>query len=395
MAFSYLSLIIRNAQRSRRRSALTIASMAVSLCLVGVLLALSRALFYGGDTTPGQAKRLIVHHKIALTQDLPVAYEQTIRKIPGVHAVTRLRWFGGTYRDARDPKNRFAQFAIEPQTLFEVHPEFRIPESEKQAFISQKTACVASRPLAEKLGWKLGERITLVGGMLPTTLELTLVGVFDAPTDNSSVLHFNWDYLRDSLPAGDASRDMVQQFYVEADNKNAVAGIARHIDEAFADSPYSTKSEPEQAFMLGFVSFLGNLKLFLAAICGAVTFTMLLISTNTLSMSVRERTREVGMLKTLGFSSREILSMVAGEATLIAFAGGLLGCSLATGLCAGIASALRSAPGFVSVVRGLGFSPLVAALTMSIALLVGLISSVGPALQAARTSIVDTLQYNG
>lgn len=390
-----LQLVLKNSLRNRRRSMLTIASMAVSICLIGVLLALSRALFYGGDTTPGQAKRLIVHHKIALTQDLPVAYEQTIQKIPGVHAVTRLRWFGGTYRDARDPKNRFAQFAIEPKTLFEVHPEFQIPETEKQAFLLQKTACVASRPLAEKLGWKLGERITLVGGMSPTTLELTLVGIFDAPTDNSSVLYFNWDYLRDSLPTGDASRDMVQQFYVEAENKDAVAGIGQQIDDAFADSPYPTKSEPEQAFMLSFVSFLGNLKLFLAAICGAVTFTMLLISTNTLSMSVRERTREVGILKTLGFSSGEILSMVAGEATLIAFAGGLLGCALATGLCAGIASALKSAPGFVSVVRGLGFSPLVAALTLSIALFVGLISSIVPALHAARTSIVDTLQYNG
>jgi len=391
----YLQLVLKNSLRNRRRSMLTIASMAVSICLIGVLLALSRALFYGGDTTPGQAKRLIVHHKIALTQDLPVAYEQTIKKIPGVQAVTRLRWFGGTYRDARDPKNRFAQFAIEPQVLFDVHPEFQIPETEKQAFNSQKTACVASRPLAEKLGLKLGERITLVGGMSPTTLALTLVGVFDAPTDNSSVLYFNWDYLRDSLPAGDSSRDMVQQFYVEAENKDAVGGIAQQIDDVFADSPCPTKSEPEQAFMLSFVSFLGNLKLFLAAICGAVTFTMLLISTNTLSMSVRERTREVGILKTLGFSSGEILSMVTGEATLIAFAGGLLGCGLATGLCAGIASAMRSAPGFVSVVRGLGFSPLVAALTLSIALVVGLVSSVVPALQAARTSIVDTLQYNG
>jgi putative ABC transport system permease protein len=338
---------------------------------------------------------LIVHHKIALTQDLPVAYEHTISKIHGVQAVTKLRWFGGTYRDARDPKNRFAQFAIEPQTLFEVHPEYQILETEKQAFISQKASCVASRPLAEKLGWKLGERITLVGGMSAATLELTLVGIFDAPTDNSWVLYFNWDYLRDSSPAGDTSRDMVQQFYVEAENKDAVAVIARSIDDAFADSPYPTKSEPEQAFMLSFVSFLGNLKLFLAAICCAVTFTMLLISTNALSMSVRERTREVGILKTLGFSSGEILSMVAGEATLIAFAGGLLGCVLATGLSAGIASAMQSAPGFVSVVQGLGFSPVVAALTLSIALFVGLVSSIVPALHAARTSIVDTLQYNG
>jgi putative ABC transport system permease protein len=391
---SYLPLVLRNSLRNRRRSALTVASVAVSLCLLGVLLALYRSLFYGGDTTPGQAMRLVVHHKIALTQELPVAYEEKIKQIPAVHAVTRLRWFGGTYKDARDTRNQFAQFAIEPQTLFAVYPEFRIAESEKQAFLSQKTACVASRALANKFGWKPGDRITLVGNMLPVTLELTLAGIFDDPGGNP-VLYFNWVYLRDSLPAGDDHRDMIQQFYVEARNKEAVSDLVRQIDDPFADSPYPTKSEPEQAFMLSFVSFLGNLKLFLAAICGAVTFTVLLVSANMLSMSVRERTREVGILKTLGFSSGEILGMVVGEASLIALAGGLLGCVLAGGLCASIAAAMRNAPGFASVIKGLSLSPLIAALTLSIALLIGLASSVVPGVSAARTSILDALRYNG
>jgi putative ABC transport system permease protein len=396
MAASYLPLIVRNTLRNRRRSAFTVASVAVSICLVGVLFALTRALFFGGETTPGQAKRVVVHHKVALTQDLPVAYEQTIQKIPGVRAITSLRWFGGTYKDPGDPKNRFAQFAIEPNTLFDVYPEFQISQSEQEAFVSQKTACVASRALAEKLGWKPGERITLVDSMLAATLELKLTGVFDPPSsDTSSVLYFNRDYLRDSLPPSDPRHDMVQQFYVEADSKDAVSDITQHIDDVFAESPYPTKSEPEQGFMLSFVSFLGNLKLFLAAICGAVTFTLLLITTNMLSMSVRERTREVGILKTLGFSDGEILKMIVGEALLIASTGGLLGCGLAAGVCAAIASAMRSAPGFVSAVRGLSFSPLVTGLTASLAVLIGLVSSIAPGLYAARTSIVETLQYNG
>lgn len=393
---SYLPLILRNTLRNRRRTGFTVASVAVSICLVGVLFALTRALFFGGESTPGQAKRVVVHHKIALTQDLPIFYEQTIGKIAGVHAVTSLRWFGGTYRDPGDAKNRFAQFGIEPKTLFEVYPEFHMSQKEREAFASQKTACIASRTLAEELGWKPGERITLVGGMLPANLELTLAGIFDPPSsDTSSVLYFNRDYLRDSLPSGDPHRDMVQQFYVEANSHDAISEITQNIDDAFAESPYPTKSEPEQAFMLSFVSFLGNLKLFLAAICGAVTFTLLLITTNMLSMSVRERTREVGILKTLGFSSGEILGMVVGEATLIAGVGGLLGCGLAGGLCAVIASAMRSAPGFVSVIRGLSLSPLVAALTLFLALLIGFVSSIAPGVYAARTSIVETLQYNG
>jgi len=396
MSSSYVSLIRRNILRNRRRSAFTVASVAVSICLIGLLFALTRALFFGGDSTPAQAMRVVVHHKIALTQDLPVSYERTIETIPGVRAVTSLRWFGGVYKDARDPKNRFAQFAIEPKTLFDVHPEYQILQTAKERFVAQKTACVASRPLAEKLGWKPGERITIVGGMLPATLELTLVGIFDPPRDDtSSEIYFDRDYLRDSLPPGDPHRDMVQQFYVEADNQSAVPEIARQIDDAFGESPYPTKSEPEQAFMLSFASFLGNLKLFLSAICGAVTFTLLLITTNMLSMSVRERTREVGILKTLGFSDGEILAMVVGEATLIAASGGVIGCGLSVALSAALASIMRSAPGFVSVVRGLGFSPVVASLTISLAILIGFLSSIAPGLYAARTSIVQALEYNG
>ena len=396
MTSSYPSLVFRNMFRNGRRTAFTVASVAVSICLVGLLFALTRALFFGGDSTPGQAKRVVVHHKIALTEDLPLGYEQTIEKIPGVRAVTSLRWFGGTYKDSRDPNNRFAQFAIEPKTLFDVHPEYQISQTEKDQFVAQKTACAASRPLAERLGWKLGERITVVGGMVPATLELTLAGIFDPPRDDtSSVIYFNRDYLRDSLPPGDPHRDMVQQFYVEAEAKDPVSDIAQRIDDAFAQTPYPTKSEPEQAFMLSFVSFLGNLKLFLSAICGAVIFTLLLITTNMLSLSVRERTREVGILKTLGFSDVEILGMVAGEATAIASVGGLIGCGLSAALTAALASAMRSAPGFVSVVSGLSVSPAVAALTVFLAILIGFVSSIAPGVYAARTSIVQALRYNG
>jgi putative ABC transport system permease protein len=234
-----------------------------------------------------------------------------------------------------------------------------------------------------------------VGNVLPATLELMLAGIFDDPDDSSSVLYFNRDYLRDSLPPGDLRRNMVQQYYVETDSKDAVATIARQIDDEFAESPYPTKSEPEQAFMLSFVSFLGNLKLFLAAISGAVTFTILLVSANMLSMSVRERTREIGILKTLGFAGEEILGMVAGEASLIALAGGLLGCGLASALCAAISSAMKHAPGFASIISGMSLTPVTAVLTLAIAALTGLASSVLPGLKAARTSIVDALGYSG
>jgi putative ABC transport system permease protein len=188
---------------------------------------------------------------------------------------------------------------------------------------------------------------------------------------------------------------MVQQYYVEVDNKAAVSDVAQQIDAMFNQSPYPTKSEPEQAFMLSFVSFLGNLKLFLGVMFGAVTMTILLISGNMLSMSVREKTREIGVLKALGFSSGEVLGMVVGEANLIALAGGVIGCGLATALCVAMAGAMKGMPGFTSVVTGLSPSPLILTMTLGIALLIGCVSALVPGFNAARTSILDALRYNG
>ncbi len=168
--------ILRNSLRSKRRTLLTIASIAVSLCLLAVLMALYRALFLAPDPIPGETLRLIVHHKVSLTQELPLAYEEKIERIPGVKAVTSLRWFGGVYKDARDPKNQFARFGIEPAQFFDVHPEITMPQEQRLAFQKQKTACIASRSLAEKLGWTIGERITIVGDMLPVHLPRELSG---------------------------------------------------------------------------------------------------------------------------------------------------------------------------------------------------------------------------
>ena len=203
----------------------------------------------------------MVHHKVILTQDLPLSYEKKIAAIPGVRDVTSLRWFGGTYKDARDPKNNFAQFGIEPDRLFNVYPEFRMPQDQIAAFEQQKTACIASRALADKLGWKIGERINLVGTMMPVTLDLRLVGIFDDPGD-TEVLYFNRAYLQDSLPATDPRHEKAQQYYVETDSKNDVASVASAVHAAFAESPAPTRTENEHAFMLSFVSFVGNVKLF-------------------------------------------------------------------------------------------------------------------------------------
>jgi putative ABC transport system permease protein len=390
----YLSFVVKNALRSKRRAVLTMASVALSFCLLAVLMALYRALFLSAPATPGQALRLVVHHKVSLTQDLPLSYERKIAAIPGVKDVTSLRWFGGTYKDARDPRNNFAQFGIEPAHLFNVYPEFSMPQDEIAAFEQQKTACITSRALATKLGWKIGERINLVGTMMPMTLDLTLVGIFTDPGD-TEVLYFNRDYLQDSLPSTDPRHDMVQQYYIETGSKNEVTSVASAVDGAFAESPAPTRTESEHAFMLSFVSFVGNVKVFLLAIGGAVTFTILLVSANTISMSVRERIREVGILKTLGFSSSEVLTMILSESAFIGLVGGIVGCAIAVALSLGIAQAAHHGSAFVQSLRSFSLTPLSALATIAAALAISVVSALVPALSAARAPIVESLRHTG
>jgi putative ABC transport system permease protein len=226
------------------------------------------------------------------------------------------------------------------------------------------------------------------------TLDLTLVGIFDDPGD-TEVLYFNRDYFQDSLPTADPRNDMVQQYYVETRSKDDVASVASAIDAAFAESPAPTRTESEHAFMLSFVSFVGNVKLFLLAIGGAVTFTILLVSSNTISMSVRERVREVGILKTLGFSSSEVLTMILSESAFIGLVGGIVGCAIAVALSRGIAQAAHHGSAFVQSLRSFSLTPLSALLTIVAALAISALSALVPALSAARAPIVDSLRHTG
>jgi len=384
----YLPLILKNSLRNRKRTSLTVASIAVSFCLLGFLLAMYRVLFYGGEPTPAQALRLFTHHRVSITQPMPASYEDKIEKVPGVKGVTTWQWFGGVYKDARDPKNFFMRMSAEPAKLFPIFTELQIPEDRKAAFVHDRTGCIAAKALAVRQNWKLGQHITIVGDIFPVTLELTIDGIFDTP-DHVEMVVFNREYLRQSLPAN--TRDLVGAFLVQAQGPEAVPQIARAIDSMFENSPVPTKSETERQFQLSFVSFLGNLKLFLMAICGAVTFTILLVSGNTLSMAVRERVREIGIVKTLGFTPGTILGIILGEAGVVAVGGGVLGCALAAWMC----GMLRNAVVGVQFLKTLRITPEIAAITLAIALATGMVSALWPALRAARTPILSSLRYTG
>ncbi len=386
--FRFLPLTFKNTLRNPRRSILTIANMAVSLCLLSVLIAMYQALFFS-QQTPGQALRLVVRHRVSLAQPIPVAYEAKVRTVPGVKEVSVWNWFGGTYKDNRDPKNFFARLGVEPKAFMTIRTQMQMPEDQRRAFIQDRTGCVISRDLAQKLNFKLGDRITLKGDIYPVDLELKVVGIFDDP-DASDTLFFNYDYLRDALPIG--RRNYISVIAVLADSTEDVPRIAKAVDAMFENSAWPTRSESEQQFALSFVSFIGNIKLFLLSVCAAVTFTILLVSGNTMAMSVRERIREVGVMKTLGYTNRLILLLIIGEAIAIALTGGILGLIFAQGATVVVGKAGQD---FLGQLHGLTVTPFTAIVSLLIAALVGIISSLVPAWNAARTNILDSLRYTG
>lgn len=386
--FRYLSLSVKNSIRNKRRSVLTIASIAVSLCLLGVLIAIYHALYFS-QATPGQALRLITRHKVSLAQAFPSAYEQKIRSVPGVVEVSPWNWYGGTYKDNRDSRNFFARFGVDPVRFLRLRTQLQMPEDQKQAFIHERTACVVSADLARTLDLKLGQRIELDGDIYPGKLQLIVRGIFEDP-DAQTSLFFNMDYLRESQPV--ARRGWDSTVAILADKPENVGRIAQAIDAMFANSNPPTKTESEQQFTLSFVSFLGNVKLFLLSICGAVTFTILLVSGNTMAMSVRERIKEVGVLKTLGFTNGAILGMILGEAVAISLIGGAIGLCISAILVRGVGAAGQA---FVSQLHGLSLTPFTVLFCLAIAAAIGLISAFVPAWNAAHTKILDSLRYSG
>jgi putative ABC transport system permease protein len=383
----YLPLIAKNSLRNRRRSILTICSIGASLCLLGVLMAIYHAFFFG-EPTPGQALRLITRNKVSLVFPMPIYYRDKIRQVPGVKEAIVQQWFGGVYKDARDQNNFFARFAVEPDRFFDVITDLEVPESQKIAFQRDRAGALIGRTLAQRLNLNIGDKITLQGDIFPVNLEFTIRAIYDMQDEDEN-MYFHLNYLFESLPVG--RRDFAGTFTILADSIESVPRVALAVDEMFRNATVQTHTESEKAFQLSFVSFLGNVKLFLLSICAAVTFTILLVSANTMAMTVRERTREVGVLKTIGFTNGSILGIILGEAALISLIGGALGCSLAVLMC----GVVRQMPAFIQQLKTLTIAPPVFAACLLVAVLIGVMSAFVPAWSASRTSILEALRHTG
>ena len=381
------SLILRNLLRHRRRSLLTLASTAISLAILGFLVALYQGFFFAEPTSPSEQLRLISRHKVSLTNPLPASLQARIAAIPGVEAVSAWSWFQGKYKDEK-PENFFARFAVDPAEIQKVRVDYIAPPEQWAAFKRNRTGCAIGKKIADTHGMKLGDRIHVAGDIYPVNLELTLEMIYDHPK-NAECLMFQRTYLDELMKGQGGKGDTVGTYAILAKSVDDVPRIAKAVDAAFENSPSPTKTESEREFGLSFMAFMGNIKLYLAVICGAVTFTILLVSANTIAMSVRERTREMGILRTLGFTPEEILRMVLGEAVLISLVGGVLGMGITYALARGAAAGMGP---WGEMIKFHWEASVVVAMA---SVLIGFAASIVPAFFASRRNIVDSIRYTG
>jgi putative ABC transport system permease protein len=375
--------VTKNAFRNKRRSLLTVLSIAFSLLLLTFMMTLWHA-FALEDGSAESQQRLIVRHRVSLTFSLPSYYREKIRAIPGVVAVVPNSWFGGIYKDTK-PENFFAQFGTDPDEFFQVYRDLKMPEDQVKAWQRDRQGVIVSDSLAQKYGWKLGDRIVLLGNIYPVNLELNIRGIYHGDPDPKSV-YFNTKYVEEAVSF---FKGQAGTFTILADNPSDVSKIASAVDDMFRNSPQPTKTESEKAFGLEFVAMMGNVKAFILSICGAVLFATLLVSANTIAMSIRERTREVAVLKTLGFTQQSVLALFVSEAVALSAVGGLIGAFLGRGLVFMFAHAPQ-----------MTFFPLkmtstIWVMALLISGLVGLVSAAIPSYHASQVNIVDGLRHIG
>jgi putative ABC transport system permease protein len=392
------SLVLVNLFRNKRRTLLTSLSVAVALFLFctlgGVLDTLEDSIKVGSET------RLVTRHAISLVFDIPFAYRDRIAAVPGVRRVAIQNWFGG--QDPKDPGNFYAQFAVD-ESFFAIYRDemeiveasapqaagpARLPEGvdpKLGAYFEERTACVVGRKLLQKNGWKVGQNIGLSGTIYPGDWEFTIRGVYGAKKKSfgEETMFFHFSYFDERAAGG---QKPVGVYVLDLDDPSRAAAVASQVDALFENSAAATRTESEQAFQAGFISMYGNIPFVIRVIGLAVVFAILLVAANTMVMAVRERTEEIGVMKTLGFSDATVFGVVLAEAALITVTAGSVG-----------------ALGAKLVLEGSGFNlggflpPMTVywstvVIGVAIAAAVGAVSGLIPAWAAYRLPIVDALR---
>jgi len=374
-------LVLKNLLRNKRRSFLTGSSVAVSLFLLSALAMVYTALgapLRNADNIP----IMMVRRSAGIIFPLPLSHGPKIRAIPGVVVCASLSWFGGYWKD---PANQFANFAVDAEHVFEVQMASTIPPDQKEAFIRDRTGAVAGRRLAERFGWKVGDRITLLGSPYGVTPELTLRGIYSGGPDDQ--LWFHWEYMNESI----GRMNMVGLYWVRLEKPEMASRVGQAIDQMFRNTDNETKTESLSAFLLSFIAMLGNVRLIILMIGSAVTFAILLVVTNTMAMSIRERFAEAAVMRSLGYRPAHIVGLFMAESIALTMLGALVGIGGAKLLFDAIA--LSQLGQFVFADMRLRPETLV--LCFSIALGISLLAVSLPAYRAAKGNIAMALRFVG
>jgi len=374
------SFIFKNALRNRRRATLTLLGVAASLFLLVTLLVALREITLPPESL-GAALRLVVHNKTSVTQPLPVRQRAVIERIPGVEAVTPFTWFGGKYKN--DEGATFAQFAIDPKVMRQVFVEAHMLDQETRDFERVKDSCIVGKITADKYHLKIGDRVALESPDFRRTLAFRVVGIYSGTPDDRN-LFFHQDYL-------DAARGYpgtVSMWFVKVRKAADMPGVIAAIEHAFANTSAEVKAQSERAFQLSFVSMWGNIQALVTWLCSAVVFTLALVSASTMSMAVRERFRELAVLKALGFRWRELLLCILAESCGLSLAGAALGI--------GAACLLFHFANISELSHGIfvrfQLTPRIIGLGLLVAGGLGLLAGIAPGLAVARTSVVEGLK---
>ncbi|AXQ07702.1 ABC transporter permease [Xanthomonas oryzae] len=380
----YFSLVWAQLFRSETRTLLTLLSVVAAFLLFGMLDSV-RVAFNSGGSIEG-VNRLVVTSRLSITQSLPIRLGTQIREVAGVRDVTSAIWFGGIYKD---PKNFFANSSVAPN-YFDVYRELQIPPEQLKAFHTTRAGAIVGESLAKEFGWKLGDTIPLQATLFPrggsNNWPLELVGIFRskdrtlAANEERQVM-MNWKYFDES---NDYIKNKVSWYTVTLDNPDHASRVAQAIDAISANSDHETKSQTESAFQQAFVKQFADIGMIVTSIMGAVFFTLLLLTGNTMAQAVRERIPELATLKTLGFKDGTLLTLVMVESVLLIGLGGATGLGLAALILPGLASkAMGMLPPNVPLQTWLVGAGLI--------VVIGVVVGVLPALRAKRLKIVDAL----
>ncbi len=378
----FARIIFANLLRKKVRLLLTIGSFAVALFLFAFLAVVRDAFGRGADVAG--ADRLIIINRTSIINLIPLAHRDKILRIPSVKYITHNNWFGGIYQDE---KNFFPQFVIDPENQRRVFSELIVPDDQWDAFLKDRQGAIVGAKTAERFHWKIGDRIpiktTLYGG---GAWEFNLDGIYhgNRPQLDETQFWFQWDYFQEKIPQ--AIKGQVGWYVLKLDSPDDAVRVSKAIDAEFANSPYETKTETESAFAASWVKQFGNIQFLIVTIGTVVFFTLLLVTGNTMAISVRERTSELAVFKAIGYSDRAVLFFVLAESLIIALIGGLLGLLLAMLAVPALAKALSG------LLPSLVLSPAMLAIGLVLAVVVGLISGILPGFAAMRMRVVNAMR---